>query len=137
MQQFVLDAWGAIEWLKGRQPAAGRIRDLLEAAERRQCRLLMNIVNLGEIFYLAAKARDVNYAQHVLDTLQQRMTTLSARDEIVMLAAGLKSRHPISYADGFAVATALLEDAPLVTGDPEIRMLAANEKALRLVWMGR
>ena len=46
-----------------------------------------------------------------------------------MLAANLKARHAISYADGFAAATALLQDAPLVTGDPEMKAMAAAEDA--------
>ena len=32
----------------------------------------------------------------------------------------MKARHTLSYADAFAVATALAHDAVLVTGDPEI-----------------
>jgi predicted nucleic acid-binding protein len=51
-----------------------------------------------------------------------------------MLAATLKARHAISYADGFAAATAMLQGAPLVTGDPELRVMAAKEKSLR--WSG-
>ncbi len=54
-----------------------------------------------------------------------------------MLAATLKARHAISYADGLAAATAILQDAPLATGDPELRDMAAKEKALRLQWIGR
>jgi predicted nucleic acid-binding protein len=63
--------------------------------------------------------------------------TISAHDEVVMLAATLKARHAISYADGFAAATALLQDAPLVTGDPEMKAMAAAENALQLEWIGR
>jgi uncharacterized protein len=62
--------------------------------------------------------------------------TISAHDELVMLAATLKARYAISYADGFAAATALLQDAPLVTGDPELRAMAAKEKTLQLEWIG-
>jgi hypothetical protein len=31
----------------------------------------------------------------------------------------------------------MLQGAPLVTGDPEIRAMAAKEKTLRLEWIGR
>jgi predicted nucleic acid-binding protein len=53
-----------------------------------------------------------------------------------MAAATLKARYPISYADGFAAATAMLRQAPLVTGDPELRAMAKKEKVLRLEWLG-
>jgi predicted nucleic acid-binding protein len=124
-------------WLKGQQPAGDRVRALLEAADRRESRLSMNIVNVGEVFYICVKARNMAYGRRVLETLHPRITTISAHDELVMLAATLKARYAISYADGFAAATALLQNAPLVTGDPELRVMAAKEKALRLEWIGR
>lgn len=137
MRDLVLDAWAVMVWLKGQQPAAERVRALLEAADRRECRLAMSIVNVGEVFYLSVKARNLAYGQRVLQTLQARVTTVSAHDELVMLAATLKARYAISYADGFAAATAMLQDAPLVTGDPELRAMAAKEKSLQLEWIGR
>ena len=137
MRDFVLDAWAVIAWLKRQEPAAEQTRALLKAADSGECRLSMNIVNLGEVFYLCVKARDMRYGRRVLETLHSRVTTVSAHDELVMLAATLKARHAISYADGFAAATALLQDAPLVTGDPELRALAVKEKSLQLKWIGR
>jgi uncharacterized protein len=136
MGDLVLDAWAVMVWLKGRQPAADRMRRLLEAADRRECKLWMSIVNLGEVFYLCVKARDLAYGRRVLETLHPRVMTISAHDEVVMLAATLKAQHAISYADGFAAATALLQDAPLVTGDPELRTMAATETTLQLEWIG-
>jgi predicted nucleic acid-binding protein len=78
----------------------------------------------------------LKYARTVLGSFQGRLTTISASDELVMLAATLKARHPISYADGFATATAILHSVPLITGDPEIRTMAAREKTLQLHWVG-
>jgi predicted nucleic acid-binding protein len=42
----------------------------------------------------------------------------------VLEAALIKASHAISYADAFAVATAMAHDATLLTGDPEL--LTAN-----------
>ena len=137
MRDLVLDAWAVIAWLKDQQPAAGQVRTLLELAERRKCRLLMNIVNVGEVFYVCVKARDMAYGRHILEMLPSLVLTIGASDELVMLAASLKARHAISYADGFAAATAMLQDVPLVTGDPEIHAMAAGEKSLQLAWIGR
>lgn len=47
---MVLDAWAVMAWLKGQEPAAGRVRTLFEEAQKRQQTLCMNIVNLGEVF---------------------------------------------------------------------------------------
>jgi predicted nucleic acid-binding protein len=137
MHDLVLDAWAIMAWLKGQQPAADRVRMLLEEAGSRRCRLAMNIVNLGEVFYLCAKAKNQAYGQRVLEALRPRVTKISASDELVMLAATLKSQNAISYADAFAAATAILRQAPLLTGDPELKAMAAAEKALRVEWIGR
>lgn len=54
-----------------------------------------------------------------------RRTVVSERPDwdLTASAARLKSRHRLSYADAFAVATARRHDAPLYTGDPEILAL--------------
>lgn len=38
----------------------------------------------------------------------------------VMAAARIKAKHPLAYADAFAVATAAAHGAVLLTGDPEL-----------------
>ncbi|RKY05306.1 PIN domain nuclease [Candidatus Poribacteria bacterium] len=42
---------------------------------------------------------------------------------LTLMAAGLKGRYPIAYADAFAAATAKVEGCPLLTGDPEFEAL--------------
>ena len=132
---MVLDAWAVMAWLKGHQPAAERVRLLLEAADRREQKLLINIVNLGEVFYVSVKARDLAYGERVVDALRPRLSVVPAADSLVMTAAALKSRHAISYADAFAAATAILRDAPLVTGDPELQTMAKTEENLKIEWI--
>jgi uncharacterized protein len=122
-------------WLKGQQPAAERVRLLLDAAERRECRLVMNIVNIGEVFYLSTKARDLAYGERVIETLRSRVASVSVSDQLVMRAARLKALHAISYADAFAAATAIDRECPLVTGDPELRIMTEQEAALKLEWI--
>jgi uncharacterized protein len=135
MAALVLDAWAVMAWLKGQQPATHYVRKLLHASGARSAKPSMNIVNLGEVFYLSVKARDVAFGQRVLENLRTRITTISASEELVMSAASLKSRHAISYADAFAAATAILVDARLVTGDPELRIMSADEKKLKIEWI--
>jgi predicted nucleic acid-binding protein len=135
MPELILDAWAIMAWLKGQQPAAERVRLLLDGADRRERKLVMNIVNIGEVFYLSVKARDLAYGERVLENLRTRIATVPAGNELVLRAANLKARHPISYADAFAVATAIGRNSPLVTGDPELRAMAEREKALKLDWI--
>ena len=53
--------------------------------------------------------------------------------ENVIAAARIKAVHALSYADCFAAATAIREQAPLVTGDPEFKKLG---KVLPIDWIG-
>jgi ribonuclease VapC len=41
------------------------------------------------------------------------------------MAARLKAQHPVSYADAFALSTAIREEATLVTGDPDFRTIGS------------
>ncbi len=43
--------------------------------------------------------------------------------ELIWEAAEIKARHPISYADCFAAATAVRFQASILTGDPEFKKL--------------
>lgn len=135
MRTLILDAWAIMAWLKDQKPAADRVLALLEAAERREHRLAMNIVNLGEVFYLSVRARNLRYGEEILENLRVSIVTVPASDDLVILAATIKAQHPISYADAFAVATAITQDAPLVTGDPELKSLPSQEKRLKLEWI--
>ncbi|HEX7362186.1 MAG TPA: PIN domain-containing protein [Bryobacteraceae bacterium] len=135
MSDLVLDAWAIIAWLKDEQPAE-KVESLLKSAERRERKLLMNIVNIGEVFYASVKTRDRAYGERVLHDLRSRIATVSADDDLAMRAARLKAQYAISYADAFAAATAIAHALPLVTGDPELRKMAAKEKTLKLEWIG-
>jgi len=48
-------------------------------------------------------------------------------EKLLLTAAGLKTRYPISYADSFAGALAMIKNCPLLTGDPEFRSLEKQD----------
>jgi PIN domain nuclease of toxin-antitoxin system len=48
---IVLDAWAALAFLQREEPAALIVRRLLRRAVRGNVRLLINAVNLGEVYY--------------------------------------------------------------------------------------
>ena len=133
----VLDSWILLAWLKHQQPGAGIMRDLWRKAYAGRVRLVLHCVNLGEIFYLTAKLKNLDAAEVLLQRLQgMPVDVMSVSDNMVFVAARLKAQHRISYADAFAVATAIQIGAQLVTGDPEIRDLGARG-VFKLHWAGR
>jgi len=54
--------------------------------------------------------------------------------ELAMIAAHIKARHAMAYADAFAAALAQETAATLVTGDPEFKLL---EPILNIHWLPR
>jgi uncharacterized protein len=82
----------------------------------------MNEINIGEVYYITAKDRSFGLA----DDFLRRLETLPIQAvgnsfDHVLEAATLKARFPVSYADAFALATAIRMDAVIITGDPEFR----------------
>ena len=120
----ILDAWALLALLQREEPAATRVKQLLEQAQARHIELFISIINLGEVYYRIAKRKGETSARETLEqVLRLSLTALSATDERVWMAASLKARHAISYTDAFAAAAAAELDAILVTGAPELKAL--------------
>jgi predicted nucleic acid-binding protein len=131
-----VDAWAALALLRGEGPAAVRMRRYLRQAQSGRRRLLMNVVNLGEVYYRLIQLAGQEKAEQRLRWLRGwPLDIVPAREPLVFEAARLKARHPLSYADAFAVATARLERAAVVTGDPEI--VALPRDVVRVVRLPR
>ena len=133
----VLDSWAVMAWLNGEQPAKGRFVALLTEAAQGSVSLAMSMVNVGEVYYLLAKDKGQRFAVTFWEDFQTTpVRIVGAPNDLILEAAQWKSRHPISYADAFALATAVREQAVLVTGDPEFQPLA-ERGLVRLEWIGR
>ena len=123
--RFVLDAWAMLALLQGEEPAASRVKHLLEDAERGGAEVSLSIINLGEVYYRIGKVKGESEAIATLAAIRRlAIAIVSATDKMVFSAATLKMHHTISYADAFAVATAEQLGATLVTGDPELVQLS-------------
>ena len=66
MTQKVLDAWAVMAWLEGEVPARTRVSALFDSASERRIRLLISMINVGEIFYLITKRRSAQAAEEFL-----------------------------------------------------------------------
>lgn len=121
---FVLDAWAILAFLQGEEPAASRVREIIEGAQEGTARLFISIINIGEVYYRVGKTRSSKEADSILtDLYLLPVEIVSADDETVLAAARLKMAHLLSYADAFAAVTAQQKDATLLTGDPELLAL--------------
>jgi len=129
---FVLDSFALLAYLQD-EPVASRIEKLLENAGKEKCRLFLSMINLGELLYITERRGGVARAQDALALIRQLpIEIMSVDEQTVLAAAHVKANHAISYADCFAVATAIQENATIVTGDPEFHSV---ESIVKVEWL--
>ena len=131
---FVLDAFALLAYLKD-EPAAARVEQVLELARKNKCHLFISIINLGELLYITERRGGISKAQDALALIQQLpLEILPADQQAVFSAAHIKATHALSYADAFAVAAAVHEQAVMLTGDPEFE---SAQELVKLEWLGK
>jgi len=128
---LVFDSWAILAYVQA-EPSGRHVKSLLlESADVRP--LWMSNINLGEVWYTLARRNSAAYASHHIAELAQiGIERVDVDWPMVLQAAEYKSRHKISYADGFAAALAHQRNAELVTGDQEFRSL---ESEIRIRWV--
>jgi len=129
---FVLDSFALLAYLQD-EAAAARIEKLLDNAGKEKCRLFLAMINLGELLYITERRGGVVKAQDALALIRQLPIEIVPVDEqVIFAAAHIKANHAISYADCFAVAAAVQENATIVTGDPEFQSV---EGIVKVEWL--
>ncbi len=124
---------------------AEKVEKLLAKPAESKHPLLMSVVNWGEVYYsvwravaamspssgLGIGAEDAAAAK--LQEIAQLPIEIVGLDmELAHLAATLKAKHNLPYADCFAAAIAQSKKATLVTAD---RDFSSGESILRRVWV--
>jgi ribonuclease VapC len=121
--------------LKLFQKEAGheKVARMLTQAMRSGTPVYLNVINLGEIIYSTKRAfgdqKKIEVLAHV-ERLGFRI--LPVPSDLVFRAAEYKASFSMSFADCFALASAVEHGAVLVTGDPEFR---AVEHLVTIVWV--
>ena len=122
---FVLDTFALLAYLQD-EMGASRVETLLEHATKEKCRLCLSLINLGEMLYIIERREGLAKTQDVLALIRQLpLEILPADEQAVLAAAHIKAGHALSYADAFAVASALQENAVVLTSDPEFETVAS------------
>jgi predicted nucleic acid-binding protein len=134
MATMVLDA-DALMVLFNDEPGAEEMEKILLKAESGTPRLLMSVVNWGEIYYSIYRGASPEMADakaHEIAGMRIELVPVDAGDlELVREAAVFKATKKMSYADSFAAALAKIQDAELVTGDAEFKAVEGELKKIR------
>ncbi len=134
MATKVLDSWALMAFLQD-EPAAEEVEKLLLKAAEDKHKLLLCVVNWGEIYYSIARAEGETVAgQKAADlaTLAIELVPVGDDLQLVREAAKLKAAKKMAYADCFAAALAKLRNVEVVTGDPEFKEV---EGEVKVAWL--
>ena len=130
----VLDAH-ALMVLFNDEPGAEEVERLLLKAEKGSPRVLMSVVNWGEIYYSILRGAGqeiVDSKAHEIAGMPIELVPVETHDlELVRQAAVFKATKKMSYADCFAAALAKTRNAELVTGDSEFKVVEPELKKIR------
>ncbi len=130
----VLDAYALMVFFHD-EKGVDVVEDLLLGTQDGENTILMSVVNLGEIWYSIARTHSPETAdRYVQEIRTMPIEIVDANWEVVRQAALYKVRGGISYADCFAAALAKLNDAEVVTGDLEFKIL---EDDISILWLDK
>jgi predicted nucleic acid-binding protein len=122
--EYLFDSHALLAFFQ-KERGAEIVAKILKASVEQGQKEFISVINLGEIIYLTKRRFGDEKKIEILGRIfQLGLTILPAPDPLVYEAAELKAEFPISYADCFALASALEQSAILVTGDPEFKRVA-------------
>jgi len=129
-QKSLIDSFALLAYLK-QESNYQKVEDLLSSKETQ---LLMNDINIGETFYILVRERGLDQAEYFISAILPNLPITKIGNTLteVIDAAKIKAQYPISYADSFAVATAIREKAAIITGDPDFKHV---EKIVKIDWL--
>jgi ribonuclease VapC len=132
MNSILFDSFAMLRFFY-QEPGAERVRELLKKATRDEVPRLISAINVGELIYIVQRRSGEEAKLQMLVKLNSLgLTILPCPNELIFRAAELKARFAMSYADTFAVASAMEHNATLVTGDPEFRKVG---QLVKILWV--
>lgn len=132
MNRYLLDSFALLRFFQ-KEAGGDKVLAILEEVRDGKARALLNVINMGEIIYTVQRRFGQQCKLEVVMNIDRLgIEILPTPNDLVFRAAELKARFPMSYADTFAVASAIEHDATLVTGDPEFRQV---EHLVKIIWI--
>ena len=132
MAAKVLDSYALMAFFED-EPGADLVRGLLLKAEESDLKLLISVVNLGEVWYSIARTTSPETADQYIHEIQGMAIDIVDADwQLTRQAAAFKANGNIAYGDCFAAALAKNRKAELITGDKEFETL---EGEIKIAWL--
>lgn len=131
---YVLDSFAVLAYLEN-ETSADDIRKVLEYGAHHEGRLFLSLINYGECLYIIERERGLEAAHEAIAAIDRwPVSVIPADRELTFAAAHIKARHSVSFADAFSVALAQINEATILTGDPEFKSVA---NLANIYWLKR
>ena len=129
---FIFDSHALLKFFQ-KERGYEKVFHLLEEIKKTGAVKYINAINLGEIVYSTKKEFGDQKKLEVLANIERlNFTILPIPNSLIFRAAEYKAQYAVSYADCFALASAVEHKATLVTGDPEFKKV---EHLVDIVWI--
>ncbi len=132
---FVLDACALVALLN-HENGAEKVVAAYRKAENGEAKMVMNRVNLLEVYYGYYRDKGKEYADKVMAGIAQSIVSISEFDQEIFPVAGrLKASYRISLADAIVLAQAIVTDGELLTADHHEFDALEGKESLRFHWI--
>jgi len=129
---FIFDSHALLKFFQ-KEKGHEKVTRLLEETRRTGATKYINAINLGEIIYSTKREFGDQKKLEILANIERlHFTILPIPNPLTFQAAEYKAQYALSYADCFALASAMEHKATLVTGDPEFKKV---EHLVDIVWI--
>ncbi len=132
MKDILFDSHAILKFYQD-EDGADKVENLLISSREGGLKSYISEINLGEIYYKIIRRLGLASAKNHLEQFSELpVRVIPPSSDIILSASEIKAEYAISYADCFAVATALSVEASIVTGDPEFKKV---EHLVEIVWI--
>jgi len=131
-RSFIFDSHALLKFFQ-KEKGYEKVFHLLEEIKKSGAAKYINAMNLGEMIYSTKKEFGDQKKLEVLANIERlNFMILPISNNLIFRAAEYRAQYALSYADCFALASAVEQKATLVTGDPEFRKV---EHLVDIVWI--
>jgi len=120
MNEYAVDTQALVRFMEGKRASSSEIQQILEAADRDDCRILIPVIVLMEILYLFEKRR---ITRSIFD-IESMLSNADNYSVVPLTLEILKTASTITDVpelhDRLIAATAVHHGVSLLTNDPEL-----------------
>ena len=133
---YIMDACALVALLQN-EAGADKVADIINAANRVEVIIVMNKLNLLEVYYDAYRSRGKEKADMMLFELKKLPVVINSEisDKIFEEAGRLKASYKISLADSIVLAETSVSGGLLLTADHHEFDIIEKQEKIKFEWI--